>query len=129
MQASFKRKLSDIIDNRDYMDTIIVMLENPQSLNPIGEWVLLLNDQCTYFYITSLQDLCDIEEELETKLGVFQVHINGEVLMLLAAGCTLDYQPHIHWSPPPLHPSIPPSLHPSTCTHTLAHTLRARHMT
>ena len=23
-----------IIDNRDYMDTIIVMLENPQSLSP-----------------------------------------------------------------------------------------------
>ena len=25
-----------------------------------------------------LEDLCDIEDELETKLGVFKVHINGE---------------------------------------------------
>ena len=25
------------------------------------------------------QDLCDIEDELETKLGVFKVHINGEL--------------------------------------------------
>ena len=25
-----------------------------------------------------MQDLCDIEDELETKLGVFKVHINGE---------------------------------------------------
>ncbi len=25
-----------------------------------------------------LDDLCDIEDELETKLGVFKVHINGE---------------------------------------------------
>ena len=25
------------------------------------------------------QDLCDIEEELETKLGVFTVHINGMI--------------------------------------------------
>ena len=25
-----------------------------------------------------VQDLCDIEDELETKLGVFKVHINGE---------------------------------------------------
>jgi len=24
-----------------------------------------------------LEDLCDIEDELETKLGVFKVHING----------------------------------------------------
>ena len=24
-----------------------------------------------------LEDLCDIEDELETKLGVFNVHING----------------------------------------------------
>ncbi len=28
------------------------------------------------------QDLCDIEDELETKLGVFNVHINGEPLFL-----------------------------------------------
>ena len=34
MQVSFKLKFHDIIDNRDYMDTIIVMLENPQSLSP-----------------------------------------------------------------------------------------------
>ena len=27
----------DIIDNRDYMDTIIVMLENPQSLSPADQ--------------------------------------------------------------------------------------------
>ncbi len=26
-----------------------------------------------------LDDLCDIEDELETKLGVFKVHINGEI--------------------------------------------------
>ena len=26
-----------------------------------------------------LEDLCDIEDELETKLGVFKVHINGEL--------------------------------------------------
>lgn len=25
-----------------------------------------------------LEDLCDIEDELETKLGVFKVHINGK---------------------------------------------------
>lgn len=25
-----------------------------------------------------LEDLCDIEDELETKLGVFKVHINGQ---------------------------------------------------
>ena len=29
-------------------------------------------------YYSCVQDLCDIEEELETKLGVFKVHINGE---------------------------------------------------
>ena len=34
MQVSFKWHNRDIIDNRDYMDTIIVMLENPQSLSP-----------------------------------------------------------------------------------------------
>lgn len=28
-----------------------------------------------------LEDLCDIEDELETKLGVFKVHINGELLV------------------------------------------------
>ena len=26
-----------------------------------------------------LEDLCDIEDELETKLGVFKVHINGNL--------------------------------------------------
>ena len=26
-----------------------------------------------------LEDLCDIEDELETKLGVFKVHINGKL--------------------------------------------------
>ena len=34
IQVSFKWHNRDIIDNRDYMDTIIVMLENPQSLSP-----------------------------------------------------------------------------------------------
>ena len=29
-----------------------------------------------------LEDLCDIEDELETKLGVFKVHINGRLLMV-----------------------------------------------
>ena len=28
-----------------------------------------------------LDDLCDIEDELETKLGVFKVHINGMCVM------------------------------------------------
>ena len=32
----------------------------------------------TYNFLDT-QDLCDIEDELETKLGVFKVHINGEV--------------------------------------------------
>jgi len=26
-----------------------------------------------------LEDLCDIEDELDTKLGIFRVHINGNV--------------------------------------------------
>ena len=30
------------------------------------------------FIVLSIQDLCDIEDELETKLGVFKVHINGK---------------------------------------------------
>lgn len=25
-----------------------------------------------------LEDLCDIEDELDTKLGIFRVHINGK---------------------------------------------------
>ena len=31
------------------------------------------------------QDLCDIEDELETKLGVFKVHINGKWLVIVCA--------------------------------------------
>ena len=35
-----------------------------------------------------LEDLCDIEDELETKLGVFKVHINGGFLKCsLCLGC------------------------------------------
>ena len=34
-----------------------------------------------------LEDLCDIEDELETKLGVFKVHINGK----LAADVFVNY--------------------------------------
>ena len=26
-----------------------------------------------------LEDLCDIEDELDTKLGIFRVHINGNI--------------------------------------------------
>ena len=29
-----------------------------------------------------LEDLCDIEDELETKLGVFKVHINGACMRI-----------------------------------------------
>ena len=28
-----------------------------------------------------LEDLCDIEDELDTKLGIFRVHINGNTIM------------------------------------------------
>ena len=35
-----------------------------------------------------LEDLCDIEDELETKLGVFKVHINGEWVWLGFGACT-----------------------------------------
>ena len=27
-----------------------------------------------------LEDLCDIEDELDTKLGIFRVHINGNYM-------------------------------------------------
>ena len=34
-----------------------------------------------------LEDLCDIEDELDTKLGIFRVHINGN--------CYYKYLPYI----------------------------------
>ena len=43
MQVSFKWHNRDIIDNRDCMETIIVMLENPQSLSPSSQAVILGN--------------------------------------------------------------------------------------
>lgn len=30
-----------------------------------------------------LEDLCDIEDELDTKLGIFRVHINGKPYIVL----------------------------------------------
>ena len=45
-------------------------------------WVFS-HSYCQLINSLDSQDLCDIEDELETKLGVFKVHINGESIMFM----------------------------------------------
>ena len=66
MQVSFKLEFwydRDIIDNRDYMDKRIVMLENPQSLSPTSESLLFIPSSSypSYLLISSASHLQSIK--------------------------------------------------------------------